>query len=103
MRVDGQLGDAGTIYTGGRTGRGAIAGTEILDSVPCDERLVDVVAGLVEELRSSRGKDLAHSPSPGIQPLAELVSIEGVPPISLQQSRSVSVTPAARSESLGGA
>ncbi len=103
INVDGKLVDAVTIYTGGRTGRGAIAGTEILDSVPCDERLVDVVAHLIEELRSSRERDLAHAPSPGIRPIAELVSIEGVPPISLQQSRSISVTPAASSESLGGA
>src|SRR5260370_17341347 len=103
INVDGKLVDAVTIYTGGRTGRGAIAGTEILDSVPCDERLVDVVAHLIEELRSSRVRALAHAPSPGLRPIAELVSIDVVPPISLQPSRSISSSSPSRRVSLRAA
>lgn len=85
INVDGKLIDAVTIYVGGRTGPGAVAGEQVFDAVPCDERLVDVVAGLVQRLRSA--------PQEASEPLlsqelsakgAELVSIEGVSLASLQ-------------------
>jgi len=50
-RIDGQIVDAVAIYTGGRTGPNAVAGQEILETVPCDESLPDVVAGLIESYR----------------------------------------------------
>ena len=52
--VDGQSVDAVAIYVGGRTGPDAAAGQQILDVVPCDDRLGDVVAGLIlnRELRA---------------------------------------------------
>jgi ferredoxin-nitrite reductase len=53
--VDGQSVDAVAIYVGGRSGPDAAAGQQILDVVPCDDRLPDVVAGLIlhRELRTS--------------------------------------------------
>ena len=99
INVDGKLVDAVAIYSGGRTGRGAVAGTEILEAVPCNEHLVDVVAALVEKLRATQQGELAHA-ALDLPASAGLVSIEGVPPSSLQHS---AIAPAAGSESLGGA
>jgi ferredoxin-nitrite reductase len=49
LNVDGELIDAVAIYAGGRTGPNATPGEEIIEAVPCDEKLVDVVAGILEE------------------------------------------------------
>jgi len=43
--------DAVAIYTGGRTGPNAIAGQEILETVPCDESLPAVVANVIQSYR----------------------------------------------------
>jgi ferredoxin-nitrite reductase len=50
-RIDGKIVDAVAIYTGGRTGPNAVAGQEILETVPCDESLPDVVAGVIHSYR----------------------------------------------------
>jgi ferredoxin-nitrite reductase len=50
-RIDGKIVDAVSIYTGGRTGPHAIAGQEILETVPCDDSLPDVVAGVIRSYR----------------------------------------------------
>ncbi len=50
-RIDGKIVDAVAIYTGGRTGPHAVAGREILETVPCDESLPDVVAGVIQSYR----------------------------------------------------
>ena len=50
-RIDGKIVDAVAIYTGGRTGPHAIAGQEILETVPCDESLPDVVANVIQSYR----------------------------------------------------
>ena len=50
-RIDGKIVDAVAIYTGGRTGPYATVGREILETVPCDESLPDVVAGVIESYR----------------------------------------------------
>jgi ferredoxin-nitrite reductase len=50
-RIDGKIVDAVAIYTGGRTGPHAVAGQEILETVPCDESLPDVVAGVIQSYR----------------------------------------------------
>ncbi len=47
-RIDGNIVDAVAIYTGGRTGPHAVAGQEILQTVPCDESLPDVVASVIQ-------------------------------------------------------
>jgi len=50
-RLDGKLVDAVAIYTGGQTGPQAVAGEEILETVPCDENLPEVVANVIESYR----------------------------------------------------
>jgi len=50
-RIDGKIVDAVAIYTGGRTGPHAVAGQEILGTVPCDELLPDVVASVIQSYR----------------------------------------------------
>jgi len=47
-RIDGKIVDAVAIYTGGRTGPHAIAGREILETVPCDESLPEVIANVIQ-------------------------------------------------------
>ena len=50
-KIDGKIVDAVAIYVGGRTGPNAVAGREIFESVPCDESLPDIVAGLIQTHR----------------------------------------------------
>jgi ferredoxin-nitrite reductase len=50
-KMDGKIVDAVAIYTGGRTGPHAVAGQEILETVPCDESLPDVVANVIQSYR----------------------------------------------------
>ena len=50
-RIDGKIVDAVAVYVGGRTGPYAVAGKEILATVPCDEAFPEVVANLVESYR----------------------------------------------------
>jgi ferredoxin-nitrite reductase len=50
-KIDGKIVDAVAIYTGGRTGPHAVAGQEILETVPCDESLPDVVVNVIQSYR----------------------------------------------------
>ena len=50
-KIDGKIVDAVAIYAGGRTGPQAAAGREIMECVPCDENLPDVVAELIQSQR----------------------------------------------------
>jgi ferredoxin-nitrite reductase len=50
VNVDGKSVDAVAIYVGGRTGPQARPGTQIMDMVPCDEALPDVLANVVKHL-----------------------------------------------------
>jgi ferredoxin-nitrite reductase len=50
-KIDGKIVDAVAIYTGGRTGPQAAAGQEILETVPCDESLPEVVADVIRSYR----------------------------------------------------
>jgi ferredoxin-nitrite reductase len=59
INVNGKLIDAVAIYVGGRTGPDAVAGQQIMEAVPCDDTLVDVVADLVRDLRSG-GQEQAN-------------------------------------------
>jgi ferredoxin-nitrite reductase len=52
--INGQLVDAVAIYVDGRTGPDAVAGQQILDIVPCDDKLPEVVAALIECRESPR-------------------------------------------------
>jgi len=47
--IGGQAMDAVAIYVGGKTGPNAAAGVQILDTVPCDEALPSVVAGILQQ------------------------------------------------------
>ncbi len=47
VNVGGEIIDAVAIYAGGRTGPDAAAGQEVLDVVPLDSRLPDIVAAIV--------------------------------------------------------
>jgi NAD(P)H-dependent nitrite reductase small subunit len=51
VNVDGKSLDAVAIYVGGKTGPEARAGTHIMDMVPCDEALPDVLANVVKHLQ----------------------------------------------------
>jgi ferredoxin-nitrite reductase len=57
--MNGQIVDTVAIYTNGRTGPDAVAGQELLDIVPCDEHLPDIVAGIIRE--KDRMRDSALS------------------------------------------
>jgi ferredoxin-nitrite reductase len=47
-KVGDQIIEAVAIYTGGRTGPHAVAGKEVVEIVPCDASLPDVVASLID-------------------------------------------------------
>jgi len=51
---EGTLVDAVAIYAGGQTGPHAVAGEEILEAVPCDENLPEVVANVIESYRFNK-------------------------------------------------
>ncbi len=51
VNVENRSVDAVAIYVGGRTGPQARAGTQIMDIVPCDEALPDVLANVVKHLQ----------------------------------------------------
>jgi ferredoxin-nitrite reductase len=51
-KIDGKLVDAVAIYAGGRTGPRAVAGQEILETVPCDDALPDVLANVIRSYQS---------------------------------------------------
>jgi len=50
VNVGDRIIEAVAIYAGGRTGPDAVAGKQLLDVVPCDGALADVVASLVSNL-----------------------------------------------------
>ncbi|HWX53769.1 MAG TPA: ferredoxin--nitrite reductase [Verrucomicrobiae bacterium] len=91
INVGGQLVDAVAIYVGGRTGRDAVAGEQILDAVPCDDSLVDVVAGLVANLRSG-GREKHDGALIEAAPV-ELVSIEPLAADSRRHANGLEIQP----------
>ncbi len=54
-RIDGKTVDAVAIYTGGCTGPQAVAGKEVMEFVPLDENLPEVVAKLIQCLDPEAG------------------------------------------------
>ena len=60
-RIDGKTVDAVAIYTGGCTGPSATEGKELMELVPLDQNLPDVVAQLVRSLEA--GDPIAHEPT----------------------------------------
>ena len=63
-RIDGKLVDAVAVYVGGRTGPHAIAGKEILATVPCDESFPDVIADVIQSHAENEYKQQAPASDP---------------------------------------
>jgi ferredoxin-nitrite reductase len=63
--IGGEIVDAVAIYTGGRTGPDAAAGHEVLDVVRCDERLPEVIAGIVRERELAQAATIPGAPEFG--------------------------------------
>ncbi len=74
-RIDGKLVDAVAVYVGGRTGAHAIAGKEILATVPCDESFADVIA---EVIQSSRAENEYEQQAPASDPFFTAAATAGL-------------------------
>jgi ferredoxin-nitrite reductase len=74
-KIDGKLVDAVAVYIGGRTGAHAIAGKEILATVPCDESFPSVIAGVI---RSYRAEDEYKPHVSAIDPLFTAAATVGL-------------------------
>lgn len=74
-KIGGKLVDAVAVYVGGRTGAHAIAGKEILASVPCDESFPDVIADVIQ---SYRDEDQYKPQRPLIDPLFTAAATVGL-------------------------
>ena len=66
--------EAVAIYAGGRTGPDAVAGKQLLDVVPCDGALADVVASLVSNL------GLLERPTPAPADFVPIEALAADPP-----------------------
>ena len=75
-KIDGKIVDAVAIYVGGRTGPHAIAGKEILETVPCDEAFPDVVANVIQSYRFSREASSDWTPSDALPAVATWIARE---------------------------
>jgi ferredoxin-nitrite reductase len=72
-KIDGKIVDAVAIYAGGRTGPNAVAGREIFDTVPCDEKLPQVVAEIIQSERYQRETSNDWAPSNALPAVATWV------------------------------
>jgi ferredoxin-nitrite reductase len=81
-KIDGKIVDAVAIYVGGRTGPNAIAGREIFETVPCDESLPDIVAGLIQTHRFPSEPADNWMPSNALPAVASWVPIRTLIPDS---------------------
>jgi ferredoxin-nitrite reductase len=77
-KIDGKIVDAVAIYVGGRTGPNAVAGREVLETVPCDESLPDVVANLIQSHRFSSEPGSDWTPSNALPAVASWVPIQAL-------------------------
>ena len=101
VNVEGRSVDAVAIYVGGRTGPQARPGTQIMDMVPCDEALPDVLANVVKHLQVFK----QVQPRPTVRdrilmvPATEVSDeefefTEGVPAVSLAEVKQPAALPA---------
>jgi ferredoxin-nitrite reductase len=79
-KIDGKIVDAVAIYVGGRTGPHAVAGEEILETVPCDEALPGVVAEIIQSYRFSRETRSDWAPSEALPAVATWVARQSPSP-----------------------
>ncbi len=82
-KIDGKIVDAVAIYVGGRIGPNAVAGREIFETVPCDERLPDIVAGLIQTHRFPSEPVDHWMPSNALPAVASWVPIRTLIPDSV--------------------
>jgi ferredoxin-nitrite reductase len=82
--VGGRIVEAVAIYAGGRTGPYAVAGTEVLETVPCDARLPDVVADLIRTREA--GQRQRPSSQPGLRAPVPLGAANSAAAENLSQS-----------------
>jgi ferredoxin-nitrite reductase len=74
VNVGDRIIEAVAIYAGGRTGPDAIAGEQVMDVVPCDDALADVVADVM--LKRGLVQDTSlQSTSPDFVPIEMLTSL----------------------------
>jgi ferredoxin-nitrite reductase len=73
-KINGKIVDAVAIYVGGRTGPHAIAGKEILETVPCDEAFPEVVANVIQSYRFTREASDDWTPSNALPAVATWVA-----------------------------
>jgi ferredoxin-nitrite reductase len=64
-RIDGNLVDAVAVLIGGRTGPHAVAGKEILATVPCDAAFPEVITNVIQGWRAEN----EHRPQPAFRDL----------------------------------
>lgn len=69
-KIDGKIVDAVAIYTGGCTGPNAVAGREILETVPCDDNLPEVIAEIIQSQRYQRETSADWAPSNALPAVA---------------------------------
>jgi ferredoxin-nitrite reductase len=81
--VGGRIIEAVAIYAGGRTGPHAVAGTEVLETVPCDASLPDVVANVIRARQGSLGR--AVSGAEGAVPEVPIAAANSVATGSLPE------------------
>ena len=74
-KIQGKLVDAVAVYVGGRTGSHAVAGREILATVPCDESFPDVIANVIQ---SSRAQDEYRQQAPANDPFFTAAATVGL-------------------------
>jgi ferredoxin-nitrite reductase len=79
-KIDGKIVDAVAIYAGGRTGPNAVAGREILETVPCDERLPEVVAEIIQSQRFRHEPASDWTPSNALPAVATWIPRESLGP-----------------------
>ena len=94
VNVGGQSVDAVAIYVGGRTGPQAKAGQPIMEMVPCDEALPDVLATIIKHLDLFKQVE----PIPGVKDRVLMIPAgadDDVEPAGLAMARSVAVPAAA--------
>jgi len=75
-------------YVGGRTGSNALAGREIFDTVPCDDNLPDIVAGLIQSRRFPSEPVDSWTPSNALPAVASWVPVRTLIPDSSVSSYS---------------
>ena len=85
-KIDGKIVDAVAIYLAGRTGPNAVAGREIFETVPCDEDLPDIVAGLIQTRRFPSEPAGNWTPSNALPAVASWVPIRTLIPDSAASS-----------------